>query len=223
MMFVSYLIICLPTKYVSWFNIWASALGTVVLLLTMDLLPVKAAPTINSARDTFTRVYNQTGWPTGGAFCMALLSPTWTLSGYHVAAHVAEETYDAARNVPRAMVWSSWSSGFPGSIYLIRLALRTTDIDSLMGDALGQPIGVLMGQVLGVTGSVVLLSTHFVCQMACGVALVSRLLWHTVGPHILRDIFSYGEGLGKLTHWYHHSSIDPTPPSEHNYWSWERR
>jgi len=176
MMFVSYLIICLPTKYVSWFNIWASALGTVVLLITTVLLPVKAAPNINSARDIFTVVYNQTGWPAGWAFCMALLSPTWTLSGYDVAAHVAEETYDAARNVPRAMIWSSWSSGILGFIYLISLALCTTDIDSLTGDPLGQPIGVLIGQVLGVTGGVVLLSINVVCQMACGVAFVSRLL-----------------------------------------------
>ena len=176
MMFVSYLIICLPTKYVSWFNICASALGTVVLLITTVLLPVKAAPNINSAWDIFTRVYNQTGWPAGWAFCMALLSPTWTLSGYDVAAHVAEETYDAARNVPRAMIWSSWSSGILGFIYLISLALCTTDIDSLTGNALGQPIGVLMGQVLGATGGVILLSINFVCQMACGVAFVSRLL-----------------------------------------------
>ena len=31
MMFLSYVIICLPTRYVSWFNIWANALGIVIL------------------------------------------------------------------------------------------------------------------------------------------------------------------------------------------------
>jgi len=103
----------------------------------MVLLPVKAAPNINSAWDIFTRVYNRTGWPTGWVFCMALLSPTWTLSGYDVAMHVAEETYDAARNVPRAMVWSGWSSGFLGFSCLVSLALCTTDIDSLTGNAPG--------------------------------------------------------------------------------------
>jgi len=49
---------------------------------------------------------------------MALLSLMWTLSGYDVAAHVAEETYDAAYNVPRPMVWGSWSSGFLDFIYI---------------------------------------------------------------------------------------------------------
>jgi amino acid transporter len=176
MMFLSYLIICLPTKYVSWFNIWASALGTVVLLITTILLPLEASPNINSARDIFTAVYNQTGWPSGWAFCMTLLSPTWTLSGYDVAAHVAEETYDAARTVPRAMIWSTWSSALLGFIYLISLALCTTDIDSLTGSDLKQPIGVLIGQVLGVRGGAVLLAISFVCQMACGVAFVSRVV-----------------------------------------------
>src|SRR5258706_653930 len=175
-MFTSYLIICLPTKYVSWFNIFASALGTIVLIVTTNLLPIKASPNINSAKDIFTKVYNQTGWPTGWAFCMTFLSPTWTLSGYDVAAHVAEETHDAARNVPRAIIWSSWSSVLLGSIYLISLALCATDIDSLMGNALGQPTGVLIGQVVGVTGGVVLLAINVFCQMACGVAFVSLVL-----------------------------------------------
>ena len=170
----------MPTKYVSWFNIWAAALGTVVLLITTILLPIKASPNINSANDIFTLMYNQTGWPTGWAFCMTLLAPTWAPSGYDVAAHVAEETYDAARNVPRAMIWSTWSSVFLGFIYLISLAICTTDIDSLMWDPLGQPIGTLLGQVVGVTGGVVLLSVTFVCQVAGGVAFVRHLQWHEI-------------------------------------------
>jgi amino acid transporter len=56
MMFLSYLIICLPTKYVSWFNIGATVLGTIVLFITTILLPIKAAPNLNSAKDIFTNV-----------------------------------------------------------------------------------------------------------------------------------------------------------------------
>ena len=55
MMFLSYLIICLPTKYVSWFNIWATALGIVVLIVTTILLPAMASE-LNSAKDIFTSV-----------------------------------------------------------------------------------------------------------------------------------------------------------------------
>lgn len=55
MMFLSYVIICLPTKYVSWFNIWATMLGIVVLIVMTILLPAKAT-NLNSAKDIFTIV-----------------------------------------------------------------------------------------------------------------------------------------------------------------------
>ena len=55
MMFFSYLIICLPTKYVSWFNIWATALGIVVLIVTTILLPAMANE-LNSGKEIFTSV-----------------------------------------------------------------------------------------------------------------------------------------------------------------------
>lgn len=53
MMFCSYLILCLPTKQVSWFNMFATTLGTLVLIVTTIWLPV-AAPELNSAKRIFT-------------------------------------------------------------------------------------------------------------------------------------------------------------------------
>ena len=215
MMFLSYVIICLPTRYVSWFNIWASALGIVVLIVTTILLPAKANE-LNSGKDIFTsvcflshyllsinsysslQVYNQTGWPAGWAFCMTFLSATWTLSGYDVAAHVAEETSHPAITVPRAMIWSTWSSAGLGFVYLISLALCATDIDALMANPLGQPIGTLTANILGEKAGVALLAINFISQFGCGVAFVSSplpirmsalLSQHTVRhgvPHLLR-------------------------------------
>ena len=108
------------------------------------------------------------------------LSATWTLSGYDVAAHVAEETSNAARNVPRAMIWSTWSSGFLGFIYLISLALCAVDVEGLMSDDVDQPLGALFAAVLGQRAGVALLAINFVCQFACGVAFfvsASRIFW----------------------------------------------
>ena len=47
----------------------ASTLGTVVLLITTIPLPIKAFPTINSAKDIFTLVYNRTGCASYGCRC----------------------------------------------------------------------------------------------------------------------------------------------------------
>ncbi|EIN03859.1 amino acid transporter [Punctularia strigosozonata HHB-11173 SS5] len=169
MMFASYLVICLPTRYVSWFNIWAYFIGTIVLIIVTILLPIKADH-LNSAKDIFTKGENQIAWPAGWSFCMTFLSATWTLSGYDVAAHVAEETHNAAITVPRAMVWSTWSSAFLGFVYLISLALCATDIDSLMANPLGQPVGTLMADVLGTKGGIALMTINAFTQFACGVA-----------------------------------------------------
>lgn len=202
MMTASYGIICLPTKHVSYFNIFATVLGTVVLVITTIWLPI-AAPELNSAKAIFTDVrplfstvrrsspqtsFNGTGWPSGWAFCMTFLSATWTLSGYDVAAHVAEETSNAARTVPRAMIWSTWSSALLGAcsnpdaarlltlaagfLYLISLALCATDVESLVGDDVDQPLGALFAAVLGQRAGVALLAINFICQFACGVAFV---------------------------------------------------
>lgn len=55
MMFLSYIIICLPTRYVSWFNIWATGLGIVILIVTTITLPIKAQE-LNSGKEIFTNV-----------------------------------------------------------------------------------------------------------------------------------------------------------------------
>ena len=205
MMFFSYVIICLPTRYVSWFNIWANVLGIAVLLVSTVLLPIKAT-SLNSGKEIFTvvnisshrslflaltinQIYNQTGWPSGWAFCMTFLAATWTLSGYDVAAHVAEETSNASYTVPRAMVWSTWSSTFLGFVYLVSLALCSTDIDALMANPLGQPIGTLTANVLGVKAGIALLAISFFSQFGCGVAFVS-VVWFPVRLDFLTTLHS---------------------------------
>ena len=55
MMFFSYVVICMPTLYVSWFNIGATALGITVLVITTIILPIKATE-LNSGRAIFTEV-----------------------------------------------------------------------------------------------------------------------------------------------------------------------
>ena len=53
-MFIAYLIVCMPTEYVSWF----SSTGINILLIPTILIPVKLIPNIKSAKDIFTLVCN---------------------------------------------------------------------------------------------------------------------------------------------------------------------
>ena len=60
-----------------------------------------------------------------------------------------------------------------GFIYLVSLALCALDIDTLMADELGQPLGTLFAQVLGVKTGIAFMAINAYCQMACGIAFVS--------------------------------------------------
>lgn len=104
---------------------------------------------------------------------MTLISPAWSIAGYDVVAHVAEEAHNAAVNVPRAIIWSTWANIALGFLYLVSLALCATDINSLLSNPLGQPIGVLTANVLGARAAVVLLTINIIAQLGCGVAFVS--------------------------------------------------
>lgn len=60
-----------------------------------------------------------------------------------------------------------------GFVYLISLALCSVDIDALMSDDLGQPLGTLFAQILGTKAGIAFMIINAFCQMACGIAFVS--------------------------------------------------
>ncbi|WP_284946650.1 amino acid permease [Acidisoma cladoniae] len=60
-------------------------------------------------------------------FGYALLLPLWIITAYDASAHTSEETVDAARSVPRAMISSALLSAGLGLVLLVVLALAMGD------------------------------------------------------------------------------------------------
>ena len=106
---------------------------------------------------------------------MTFIAPALAITGYDVVAHVAEEAQDAAKNVPRALIFSTWATGILGFMYLLSLAFCATDIDALMANPLGQSVGILITNILGRRAGIALLSLNVVVQIGCGVAIVSPI------------------------------------------------
>lgn len=104
-------------------------------VLTGSLLV--AAPHLDWSRLwTFT---NFTGLPDGAAtfpkqtsplwvFALGLLLPAYTLTGFDASAHTAEETLDAARNVPRGIVRAVAVSGLVGWALVVAILLAIPDL-----------------------------------------------------------------------------------------------
>jgi len=124
--------------------------------------------------------HNFSGLPTGAPtfprqeslpwlFCLGLLLPAYTLTGFDASAHTAEETVDAARNVPRGMLRSVWVSALFGWVLVAALLLALPDLQS--GVAQGSAVvpwilrSLLPGPLAGSLLAGILL-TQYLCGLA---------------------------------------------------------
>jgi amino acid transporter len=112
-----------------------------LILLTAAVLT--GAVLWNAESWEFSRLWTFTNYsgPTGGdvyaaqtsmpyLFLLGLLLPAYTITGFDASAHTAEETTDAARNVPKGMVSSVLWSGLFGWLMLCALVVSTPSLDA---------------------------------------------------------------------------------------------
>jgi amino acid transporter len=105
-------------------------------------------------------------------FALGFLLPAYTLTGFDASAHVAEETADAGRNVPRGIVRSVWVSALFGWLMLCAavLAMRDPGAVAERGErafAFTLRDGLPPGLALALGGGIVL------AQCLCGLATVT--------------------------------------------------
>ena len=145
--------------------------------LTLALLIY--APTHDISRLwTFTNFSGEAGgsvWPATtivGVFLLGLLLPIYTITGYDGCAHVAEETVNAQRSVPRSIVSSVLYSSLFGWIMLSAFVIAIPD----MATAAKQGYNVffyVLEAVIPQPLRVALFVGVFVSQFLCGLATVT--------------------------------------------------
>ena len=120
--------------------------GYLILLLAVVLTAsmLICAPGLEPGRLwTFTNCSGPPGgdvWPAsdhvGWLLCLGLLLPAYTITGFDASAHTAEETIDAARNVPRGILRSVLWSGLFGWLMVsaILLAMPSVAAGAAQGD-----------------------------------------------------------------------------------------
>lgn len=118
---------------------------------------------------------NNAGW----LFALGLMLPAYTLTGFDASAHTAEETLDAARNVPRGIVRAVAVSGLAGWALVVAILLAIPDL----------PAGVAQGAdvvhktiraVLPAPLATLLLAGIVLAQYLCGLAALtssSRMMY----------------------------------------------
>lgn len=89
--------------------------GFFVVIVPLWVLAPKA-----SASDVFGSFSNNGGWPTLGVACyVGTISATGSFAGSDAAAHLAEETKDASKAVPRMIMGTVLLNGVMGLVFII--------------------------------------------------------------------------------------------------------
>jgi amino acid permease (GABA permease) len=126
-----------------------------------------------STSDAFTLFENNSGWASNGwAFMLAFTSPMWTLTGYDSAAHISEETANAARAAPIAIIVSVIGTACLGWLLLIAISFAIPSISDILGTDLPLPMGQVFLNVLGKRGMLAIWSLIIVVQFVTGAAQV---------------------------------------------------
>lgn len=156
----------------------------VTLVLVVALLVYSPVHPDLSRLVTFTNFTgtDSSAWPslqtTGMAFLSGLLLTAYTITGFDASAHTAEETHDAAVNVPRGIVGSVfWSTAF-GYLLVSCFVLAMPDLGAGVKQGTGFFAAILapIPAPLRITLVVLLFFINFVCGLAA-VTSCSRMMY----------------------------------------------
>ncbi|MET3696685.1 amino acid/polyamine/organocation transporter (APC superfamily) [Bacillus oleivorans] len=106
-----------------------------------------------------------------GAFLMAALMGSYTLVGFEAAANLSEETLDASKNVPKAIMLSVALSGIIGTIFLVVVTASIPELGAVMDSA--NPIPYILQSTLGPVFSGIFLVLVIISIFACGLIIMA--------------------------------------------------
>jgi choline transport protein len=92
------------------------------------------------AHQTFTTFNDYGGWNNNGAATLSgIVAVVLPLLGADAAVHMAEEVRDAAKVIPRSMIWTTLSNGAMGFIMLITFCSVLGSLDDALASPTKQP------------------------------------------------------------------------------------
>ncbi|OJJ50178.1 hypothetical protein ASPZODRAFT_22854 [Penicilliopsis zonata CBS 506.65] len=149
----------------------------IVLVVPLVLLSPRS-----TSKFVFTQLLNENGWKSNGvAWCLGMLTVTYSLTGFDGALHMSEEVRNPAKVIPRILIQTIAINGTLAFAFILVLLYCIGDVDTVMSTPTGYPIIAILYQT---TGSVraatamqaAITSVGFVSNIAF-LASVSRLTW----------------------------------------------
>ena len=146
--------------------VFTEVVGMVGLVVIFALLAVKNQPSLGILLERGSFSEGQSYFP---VWIMACLMGAYTIVGFESAANLSEETVDAARTVPKAMIWSVAVSGGVGTLFLVVTVLGISDLDAVV--ASGYPLPMIIESNLGRPVAMAFFVLVVISIFACGIAV----------------------------------------------------
>nr|GAT56559.1 predicted protein [Mycena chlorophos] len=159
------------TKILARLNLFYVVVNVGTTVAAIVALLVASGDNKVSTREAFTSFENNSGWANNGwALMLAFTSAMWTLTGYDSAAHISEETSNAGRAAPIAILVGVGATASLGWLLLIATSFVVVSIPDLIGTTLPLPMGQVFLDVLGKRGMLAIWSFIIVVQFVTGAA-----------------------------------------------------
>lgn len=138
------------------------------------------APAIDPSRLVTFENYSGTAggdvWPARDSlvllFALGILLPAYTVTGFDASAHAAEETIDAAENVPRAIVRSVLVSVLAGWVLLMVVVMTAPSLSAAAAEGEGAFLSIVNG-IVPRPLAIALIMAIVLAQYLCGLATVT--------------------------------------------------
>jgi amino acid transporter len=158
--------------------VYTEVVGIVGIIVILGAVVILAGKADWSMLSNVGQSITSSGGSYLGVFLLAGLMGSYTLVGFEAAANLSEETIDAQKNVPKAMILSVILSGGIGLIFLIVISISIGNLDVISGS--GSPLSEILKSHLGNVVAVIFLVLCIVSIFACGLismASASRLVY----------------------------------------------
>lgn len=180
-------------------SVWWHVAGVVIIVAVLFVVPDN-----RSGLGIVFEFRNLTGWSFPGSglyvFALGLLLAQYTITGFDASAHVSEETVDAHRNAPKAIVRAIYVSAIAAFVMNVAMtqAIPEGQYETIAAGFL-TAAPQLMVAAVGGAGAKLLILISIVGQFFCGLASVtaaSRMIyafsrdgalpgsrtWHRINP-----------------------------------------
>ncbi len=155
--------------------VFSEVLGMVGLVLIFVFLAVKNQPSLGILLERGSAPEGQAYLP---VWIMASLMGAYTIVGFESAANLSEETIDAARTVPKAVISSVVVSGGVGLLFLIVTILGIRDLDAVIES--NYPLPMIIETNLGKPVAMAFFLLVVISIFACGLIIMasgSRMIY----------------------------------------------